>query len=814
MSDKALILDSDWLVFIDGVQVPHQGINIQFGRNTLSSCNIDLEPDILLTELRPQSVVSVWAKERFPDSIERRPASPEDAAQDQYYLYWEGLLAGHSYQKSPTTRMFRIRCESIFSPWTRAQAFMFGVGAYSKSAVLSGSTVVTPGDSAAGDVFSMSMLSGRFVGGPEEATFSQRIEETIGFLSAGNAVLRLQTDRYSLLDRLVSMDDRIYEKLLQPIAANLFEDGAAALAETSTVFGVVSHFQRYGFYSSYEMPAPVSRPMAPESPRTEGPLGLDSNYKFSRKYQLNQLMFLPELYFSPPPPCNLIFPDHIRSLSVGREFYSEPTRALVSDPLKARSQYVFHLAPAAVLRRASQSTRDKMTAAEVFAQATGALQASGSSGADSVYKQTTSKGEVDLFSTVLDSEIEKGIVAKVEAYRFETAAAFAAETSSSGGEDANAYSQLLTQVINFRYRLDRYTRQGTVDLGGHRDIVPGFTCAIFDDDISYFGFVEGINLSVDPLGTETTTVSLSKLRPIKKVDLAQFDEVRDKIEAELGVENELLAGAVDAAIQNDWTDSRLQAEIMFITSETDFRIESGLQRFEDALDIPIPPAFLNQKLSTAEGLDEVYADLLGCRPLYTSNYSRDELLEFGTELLEESGNRTASFDAMVQFAGTANTLNNVFQMTATFGAGALVSAPSWQDVRRRKDAIGQTTFEWATRNFTKRERYRLRDYCSYNTLKLLTQYSDAPNSAPFFVMQPAELSQPAGPLPAGLAAAAAGGWDNTLFSKLVMPDLASEDPVIADLRERSPDYFKTFMRQALVIQYAQRHFGSRAFKGS
>lgn len=814
MSDRALILDSDWLVFIDGVQVPHQGINLQFGRNSLSSCNIDLEPDILLTELRPQAVVSVWAKERFPDSIERRPASPEDAAQDQYYLYWEGLLAGHSYQKSPTTRMFRIRCESIFSPWTRAQAFMFGVGVYSKSTVLSGSTVVTPGEGAAGDIFSMTMLSGRFVGGPTEAPFSQRIEETIGFLSAGNAVLRLQTDRYSLLDRMVSMDDRIYEKLLQPIAANLFEDGASALADTTTVFGVVNHFQRYGFYSSYEMPAPVSRPMASDSRRTEGPLGLDPKYKFSRKYQLNQLMFLPELYFAPPPPCNLIFPDHIRSLAVGREFYSEPTRAIVADPFKDRSQYAFHLAPAAVLRRASQSTRDKMTAAEVFAQATGALQASGSGGTDSVYRQTTSKGEVDLFSTILDSEIEKGIVAKVDAYRFETTAAFAAQTSGSGGADANVYSQLLTQVINFRYRIDRYTRQGTVDLGGHRDIVPGFSCAIFDDDISYYGFVESVNLSVDPLGTETTTVSLSKLRPIKKVDLAQFDAVRDKIAAELVVENEMLGEAFNQALLEDWTDARLAAEVALITSETDFRIESGVQRFEDGLDIPIPPAFLNQKLSTAEGLDEVYGDLLGCRPLYTSSYSRDDAFDFASELLEEKGNRTASFDAMVQFAGSANTLNNVFQMTATFGSGALVSAPSWQDVRRRKDAIGQTTFEWATRTFNKRERYRLRDYCGYNTLKLLTQYSDAPNSAPFFVMQPAELSQPPGPLPAGLAAAAAGGWDNTLFSKLVMPELTKEDPVIADLRERSPDYFKTFMRQALVIQYAQRHFGSRAFNGS
>lgn len=814
MSDKALILDSDWLVFIDGVQVPHQGINLQFGRNSLSSCSIDLEPDILLTELRPQAVVSVWAKERFPDSIQRRPASPEDAAQDQYYLYWEGLLAGHSYQKSPTSRMFRIRCESIFSPWTRTQSFMFGIGAYSKSTVLSGSTAVTPGDSTLGDTFSMAALSGRFVGGSPDAPFSQRIEETIGFLSAGNAVLRLQTDRYSLLDRMVSLDDRIYQSLLAPTAANLFEDGATALAETSTVFGVVNHFQRYGFYSSYEIPAPVSRPMAAESTRTDGPLGLDSKYAFSRKYQLNQLAFLPELYFAPPPPCNLIFPDHIRSLSVGRDFYAEPTRALVRDPFKDRSQYIFHLAPAAILRRVSNSEREKMTAAEVFAQTTRALRPSDSGGTDSIYRQTTPKGEVDLFSTILDSEIEKGIVAKVDAYRFETAAAFAAQTSGSKAGDNNAYSQLLTEVINYRYRLDRFARQGTVDIGGHRDVVPGFSCAIFDEDISYYGFVESVNLSVDPLGTETTTLSLSKLRPIREIDVAQFDDVRDKIAGEYALQEELIGELMVVALLDDWSDSRIRAEVMMIESETAFRIEAGLQRFEDSLDTPIPPSFLNKDLSTAEGLDDVYGSLLGCQPLYTSSYARDNAFDFATELLAQT-NQAAQFESMVLQATTSNTLNNIFRMTSGFrNSGQLVTADSWQNVRDRKDAIGQTTFEWATRNFTKRERYRLRDYCNYNTLKLLTQYSDAPNSAPFYVMQPAELSQPPGPLPAGLAAAAAGGWDNTLFSKLVMPELTKEDPVIADLRERSPDYFKTFMRQALVIQYAQRHFGSRAFNGS
>lgn len=834
MSSRSLILESDWLVFIDGVQVPHQGIRMQSQRNSLSSCTITLEPDALLTKLRPQSVVSVWARERFPDQVGRNDKVLADA-QEQYYLYWEGLLAGHMHMKSPTSRAFELQCESVFAPWSRTKAFMFGVGAYHKSTVLSGSRQVLPGgDGPEGStVFSFAALAKR-VTSDEATPFASRIQETVAFLSAGNGVLRQQTDRLSLLDRMTSMTDTVYQDLLAGIALNQIGDGLAALPDTASVLEVVTYLQQYGFYSHYEMFAPVEVPKEQGyARRYDGPLGLADRHKFTQKYQLNQLMFLPELYFVPPPPCNFIFPDHVRSLSVGRSFYAEPTRALVPDPLVSANGYVYHLAPASILRGSTQNELNGLTAAEVFAQSSGALQSTGDDVATSPYQAEGSDGSViSLFQTVLDSEVEKGIQATVDSYRFETAAAFASVQASRQGErtdDPSAYSQLISAVANYRLRLDQYTRQVQLDLIGHRDIVPGFSCVIFDEDISYYGFVESVGVTVDPLGTESTAVTVSKARPIQKQDLGLLDQFQEAVDVldsirrtklrrlggraltaadERGTLTVPAGGAVSGLLQEN--DPIVAAMYDYAVSEvqTDYytEVDALLEELSQELDIPVPPVFLNRELITSEGLDAAYENLLGCSRFYTSDYAFEvkdfpvvgDILDQELDILTEgTSDRDVMLAGVRMQAEASYALDKVFRVDRSDPSER--TQDSWQDVRDRNDNLGQTTFEWCTRNFTKRKRYRLGTYCERNGLDLQVQTSDDPSPTPYLVMRPASISFT--------------GWDDTLFSKLVMPGTGT-DPVIEELRTSAPGYLRTLFRQGIITEYSQRHFGARAFDGS
>ncbi|KKN98651.1 hypothetical protein LCGC14_0147630 [marine sediment metagenome] len=71
------------------------------------------------------------------------------------------------------------------------------------------------------------------------------------------------------------------------------------------------------------------------------------------KDSLYTLMMKPELFFAPPPSCNLIFPDEYTSVSYARNYLAEPTRLLVQERATvatggagAQDMQPMHFAPA------------------------------------------------------------------------------------------------------------------------------------------------------------------------------------------------------------------------------------------------------------------------------------------------------------------------------------------------------------------------------------------------------------------------------------------------------------------------------------
>lgn len=60
-----------------------------------------------------------------------------------------------------------------------------------------------------------------------------------------------------------------------------------------------------------------------------------SNKGESIPARLNQQIFRPDIWFAPPPRCNVLFPDHYTQLSYMRSFMAEPTRLM----LKTNSEF-------------------------------------------------------------------------------------------------------------------------------------------------------------------------------------------------------------------------------------------------------------------------------------------------------------------------------------------------------------------------------------------------------------------------------------------------------------------------------------------
>lgn len=813
MSSNSALLSSDWKVFLDGVEIPHQGFNIEFVKNQLSRGMINLEPDFALVKLRPQTVVTIFANDQYPED-DINFASERDRVLNRYYLYWEGLTTGLTYSKSPTTRLVRLNCESMFGPWTRAKAFAFGVGAYAKSNVLSGSLEINPNVNVGQDIYSLTALAEE-TAKKDDRDFATRVIEATAKLCSLNANTRLQTTRYNLFNKITGVADRSFNTLIGPMALGLFTYSVQVLNEQSSIFGVLSHYQQYAFFSNYELPAPV--PQVVEEGEAQISQGLGPLYAYPRKFKRTQLMLLPETYFLMPPPCNLIFPDDIRSLTVDRSYYTESTRTLVEDPHAAGADYTFYLAPPSIIRNLTDSDRGALGAAELVGLVTSSI---GTTDTDLTSPYQTKIGDA-IFSPFLansNEELEKGIIASLESYPFESLAA-QAKAENSDDSFVKAYQSFMTAVAEYRHNLASYNRVMSLELNGVRDLAPGFTAAVFDSDITYLAHVEGIALSVDPLGTETTSVTLNRARPLTFVDYSELDKLVSDVReianrAIFDIENLELLSELDSlanqAVSLDdfvspgpLTDTQTQARILEIEQNAAREVQTILQPLKEQFDIPLPPAFLNQELSDLRELDQLYQTLLGCKPLYTSKYTTDELADtFNPGGGSELAAATAELGALYSYATATTTLNNIFKMGETqrvFSQGATAALESWQDVNNREDVLGINTHEWANRNFLRRRRLPLSEFLSNHELQLDEHISTGITRKVFYSLVPTALE------------GNPGGWDDTIFSKLVLD--RGDDPIIETLRQNAPDHLKTGFRQQLVREYSIRHFGSRAFNG-
>ena len=788
MSDNANILESSWAVFINGVQVPHQGFQLEFVKNNLSGGTVTVEPDNLLTQIRPESIISIFAKERFVDD-DLDIKDPIEEFQKRYYLYWEGTISGLIYSKSPSDRAIQLQCESLFGVWRRARAFALGIGAIQKSSVISGSVQVAPNAATNSDVYSFLQLTQQF-DTPVDVTFSNRLIRMVNHITSFNGVLRQQSTRLRLLNRVGGIQDDLYEGLFFGLSTQILAHSMQVLSEAATVYDTVNHLQQYGFYSNFEIPAPCPvKHLSTPIPT----LGLDPIYDTTLEFRQNQLMFLPETFFAMPPACNLIFPDMYRSMTVSRQFYNEPTRTILQSPYNVLRGLEFYIAPPSLIRGLDPRTQQQISGAELFSMVISAI-SSDSENLSSPYQSKVQNEIVETLSSVSFEELEKGILTNIDSYSFESLAAVA-----RSNDNGDQYTSFITQALGYRHALALYNRSLQINMTGVRDILPGLPAIVFDTDISYLAQVDSFTLNVDPLGVESSTAVFSRARPVVATDYVKIDELSTKV-----IELVRARGAsLNRASQLEPEEAARQRAV--IRSNTALAISSILSDFQNSTGIPIPPTFFNPDLLDLPTLDKLYEEEFGCTKLYTGPFAEDEVSRLLPGIAEaQLGEDTpVELQGLYAYASGLNTLNNIFTMfpdIQAFNRQGSQTLPTWQEQRETANPLGGTSFEWASRNFHKRRRLTVAQYLEQHGLVLEPNQVQGSASGNFFVLTPGELvSNP-------------DGWDNSLYSKLVID--GDSDPVIDKLRATAPDYLKTGERRKVILEYATKHFGSRAFSGS
>ena len=570
---------SKWIVFIDGIQIPHLGLNLAFARNMYGTGTILVEPDPIVHEFRPNANVLVFFYDEFAsgaDVAKTRDgtAEAEDPLND-YRLYFEGELIGVSHAKTPSARNMALSVAGQFRIFQRHKMFQSTIGGEVTTPHFTGGFMIPSmvGDSDNADTLSLCALADSFFGSDskgmasekamlfrasKDPDFADRIVSLISFLSGYNGSLRLSTVRTRLLNKIAGIPDTLMKRLMGFTLSNqLYQEMQGKVDANWSSLDLINKVCTQVFYSWYQLPGPhtppkgeleipdsesgamvkaMGQPKEPEFiPLPSSMIGLEDDeqrklFSFVRDYYRNDYVFLPEMYFAAPPPCNFLLPEDIDKLNYERNFDAEPTRVVIIDPFLSGGQSAY-MAPPWLLRELDDAELHKLSASDIYATNILAFEGKGDEKLVSPYQSPIkdNKGAANLLRIMTDEEIEKGIICSISYSNMEL---FAAIANSSGktleelkGEDAvtsvdedNKYEQMMTKLANYRYLLMNSERNATVACTGNRFIVPGFTAFICDKDASYIGFVEAVEHSVDVATTqERTNIMLSHVRYVPDV---------------------------------------------------------------------------------------------------------------------------------------------------------------------------------------------------------------------------------------------------------------------------------------------------------
>lgn len=562
---------NDWLVFIDGVQVPYQGITVSFGIDAVTRGSILLDPDIILTRVRPRAVIALFCRDRYGDETH---ATEIDEILDGYHYYGGGELAGYEDVKDPQSRQFTMTFESDLGLLGTHQAFTFGLGGNHYFGQVVGTSLINPidisGSTGAVDLLSIAALGSVFskdggaaildrirsTEGESDGSedFALRIIRMISWFASANASLRMQVIRSRLLNKMVGVQDKVLDRLVSAaFAQKIMSETQSSITAGHTVFDIVQVLMREVGYHVTTIPLP-KQDGAPKNGVEEIPIpkimegSTRTESRIRRNWYRNDYVMLPNLFYSAPPPCNIVFPDMIGGRSVSRNFGAEPTRSVFEDPFFGAGARLVFVHTDGLDEELDGKTPDVFWANFAKTMSKGRVGTDPSS--ESAYASSIigdGGTSSNLLKSVSDDELERGIVVTPQVPEIEYTLAFARtlnlkkldgqhdletfdEVRSNLGQDGSGktanYLRYVQSWLKYNHQLKRFNRPTALTLRGHRWMVPGFSAIILDDTVSYQGHVNSLTITIDADGVENTQVGMNHVRPVTPYDKNLYSRVR------------------------------------------------------------------------------------------------------------------------------------------------------------------------------------------------------------------------------------------------------------------------------------------------
>lgn len=816
---------NDWKVFLEGVEIPFISILVNAGKNGELYGSVEVQASILLMGLSPYAALAVFFRDREASD----KAQQSQSIEREYVLFAEGSVSEISTTKSADQRNVTLKFRGHLDTLDRHKKGHISRMSDDATADISSGTLIpsatagerTPISDYLGYLLPPDMAGFKLgdISNRTDSAVSVLIHSLISFFLASNASCKNEANRTRLLNKFAVMTDASFKTIVDIEALNglLAESEASVSGESSFLSIITAFLSRFG-YSIYATTCPAATQNSGTG-KTE--LINEEVFKglrihpgaISSNLLRNDFLVLPETYYLPPPPCNLLFPDSITSLSFTRDFDNEPTRSLMTLRAMAQSNTT-------IIFQSYKSTDDLQESINAFLGTMlpgnlSEVRAKPTVGVDSDFS-IEMFDNLNALSALSDDELTRGVVLNAvdSGPEFYFAAARAWADSQEGESieesvlpsllkigktaasvtfehlDGSARRQdLLTnfitslegsvqqrnraaldekilnynqQYLKFRHTLDMFRRELTVVCRGLRWAAPGFSCVVFDKDACYIGKLERTETSISAAGDERTVIHLSQVRELAPLDYT-FD------------------GA----------------------TVFKFKKVDDLDYYQ----MPAPPPSAEFSYASPANLDKLYKQMLGCQKFYSSDaYGK------GIKIRDASDSKSAISNYLELLKILARVFEGARKYAPSDTSFDAVS-PSWD----QQVQSGENVTSWVERSFHRRSGQTLEGYLTANGFAPVLNSFGLFNDIRFQEMAPVQIKQ--------AQKSNSLRFDNSIICRLVDGRAIcglSPDPLVEERRAQSiKSEFKHVItkqltssyRQELVRQYSLRSFGNMSIKG-
>jgi len=471
----------DVRLFLEGIQVPFMGANINITTNQASTATINVVPTNVIFGIRPKTHVLLvfW----------------DEAGRGAWRMLWEGQVIGVGSSKSPDSRSVQLTCRDLSNYWDYILRFM--VDQHNAPQISTEKLYFYGNDKRASPAPKETKVP------MDKQPVTSDLLNTI--LSIGNLpdalksllndfsdrinVYKMANKAYRLNDQLVLKEDKNVEALL---VASKFEKYVknieGSLSGFTPVREVILAFCQLIYYNIVSVPA--------------APYNASSN-------ALGTFILKPNLYGTLPPACNVVLPDLCTSISYNRNFMAEPTRMLVhTSPYPNSSSQtpggLFQPAYAVPENIFQKLNRINPPDERLSAEYGGGLVPS-------------------------EEEKEKGILSAESNISFPD---FFAMTGLNESKDDKEVRLAAMRAVNYRFQMARYANRS---LSVVTDLNPWLVCnfpaLVCDSSRSFIGVIANINHTITASGGGYTQFDCNLSYEVSDPGVKNGSDVEDREQA-------------------------------------------------------------------------------------------------------------------------------------------------------------------------------------------------------------------------------------------------------------------------------------------